>query len=336
MSAIKQSQSKGISKAAKLSGAAQRGSEVHGMGVSAARHTVQEKIVAQSLYDDVQLIRKAKPVIHNITNYVAMQTIANMLLALGASPIMAHAQEELVEIVQLSQALVINIGTLDEGWINNMHYAQREALKRRLPIILDPVGAGATILRTAVARDIMGRGVDVVRGNASEILSLADNSMSTKGVDAQHTTGAALEAAQQLAQAYKCVVVVSGEVDFVISVGQKVEDRQAGKERAVVNDHAVVNDQLIEREAIRQFRLDYGSPMLTRVTGMGCSVTALIAAFCAVNRNYAEAAAHAMTLLGCAAEIAEQRASGGPGSFYVALLDVLYSLGQDDLLAKIA
>jgi len=256
-------------------------------------------VSAQSLYHDLNLIRTTNPLIHNITNQVVMQTTANVLLAIGASPIMAHAQEELAEIVNISQALVLNIGTLDRLWIDNMHCAQQAALKRRIPIILDPVGSGATTLRTSVAKEILRTGVTVVRGNASEIMSLVDDTVGTKGVDSQHATQAALVAVTTLVNTYKCTVVVSGAVDLI----------------------ATSNYQIY---------LNYGTPLLTKVTGMGCSATALIAAFCVVNNDYVMAAAHAMAAFGIAAQIAAKHTKA-PGSFYVALLDQLYSLELQDI-----
>lgn len=251
-------------------------------------------ISAKSVFYDLQMIRNVNPLIHNITNYVVMQTSANMLLAIGASPIMAHAQEELQEIVQFSQALVLNIGTLDQSWIDNMLYAQQIALKNRVPIILDPVGAGATKLRTKKARELLRAGVTVVRGNASEIMALVDDSIKAKGVDAQHAVDDALQAAILLAQTYNCVVVISGQTDLIVTQNY-------------------------------QTQLSYGTPMLTKVTGMGCSATALIAAFCAVNQDYHLAAAHAMALLTLAAQKAVKQAKG-PASFYNELIDTLYSL----------
>lgn len=254
-----------------------------------------------SLYHDVDLIRQTHPLIHNITNLVVMPTTANFLLALGAAPIMAHAQEELVEIIQLAQALVINIGTPDETWLTAIKQAQHAALKRNIPIVFDPVGAGASRYRTQASLTILQRGIDVIRGNASEIMALLDTSITTKGVDSTQISSHALAFAQTLAEQYRCIVVVSGQIDFIVSATQTIA-------------------------------LDYGTPLLTKVVGMGCSLTAMIASFLAINPERFNACVHAMAWMGLVSEYAEKK-STGPGSFYSQLLDSLYSVQKHDLQA---
>ncbi|WP_342228218.1 hydroxyethylthiazole kinase [Rickettsiella endosymbiont of Rhagonycha lignosa] len=255
----------------------------------------------ESLYHDVDLIRQTHPLIHNITNLVVMPTTANFLLALGAAPIMAHAQEEIVEIIQLAQALVINIGTLDETWLTAIKQAQHAALKRNIPIVFDPVGAGASRYRTQASLTIIKRGIDVIRGNASEIMALLDTSIITKGVDSTQISRHALASAQTLAEQYRCIVVVSGQIDFIVSATQTIT-------------------------------LDYGTPLLTKVVGMGCSLTAMIASFLAINPERFNACVHAMAWMGLVSEYAEKKSSG-PGSFYSQLLDSLYSVQKNDLQA---
>ena len=254
-----------------------------------------------SLYHDVDLIRQTHPLIHNITNLVVMPTTANFLLALGAAPIMAHAQEELVEIIQLAKALVINIGTPDETWLTAIKQAQHAALKRNIPIVFDPVGAGASRYRTQASLTIIQRGIDVLRGNASEIMALLDTSITTKGVDTTQISSHALASAQTLAKQYRCIVVVSGQIDFIVSATQTIA-------------------------------LDYGTPLLTKVVGMGCSLTAMIASFLAINPKRFNACVHAMAWMGLVSEYAEKK-STGPGSFYSQLLDSLYSVQKHDLQA---
>jgi hydroxyethylthiazole kinase len=253
----------------------------------------------ESLFRDVALIRLNHPLIHNITNLVVMPTTANILLALGAAPIMAHAQEELDEIIQLAQALVINIGTLDQTWLAAIEQAQRAALKRGIPIVFDPVGAGASTYRTTSALTIIRRGVDVIRSNASEIMALLDTSIITKGVDTTQASSNAIASAQTLAQHYQCIVVVSGKTDFIVSESMSVA-------------------------------LDYGTPLLTKVVGMGCSLTAIIASFLSVNPDRFNAAVHAMAWMGLVSEYAEKN-SNGPGSFYNHLLDSLYAVQKNEL-----
>ena len=257
------------------------------------------KLCLDTLFRDLNQIRQSNPVVHNITNWVVMPITANMLLALGASPIMAHAEEETAEIAQLSQALVLNIGTLDQSWIDAMAVAQKAALTTGIPIIFDPVGAGASRYRTETAKKILAQGVTLIRGNASEIMALENTQIKTKGVDSTQTSHEALSAAQFIAKKYQCTVVVSGKTDLIVN-----------------------QDQYIT--------LDYGTPLLTKVVGMGCTLTAIIAAFLSVNSNPLCAAMHAVALFGLLGELSEQQATG-PGSFYTRLLDNLYTLKQTDL-----
>lgn len=251
------------------------------------------------IYDDLEQIRTIKPIVHNITNFVTMTTVANTLLALGASPIMAHASNELAEIINLANSFVINIGTLDDQWIHAMHVAQRCALTKKIPIILDPVGAGATTYRTHTAKTILNNGVNIVRGNASEILSLVDDTITTKGVDSKHDSESALLAAQQISRTHQCVVVISGQTDIIVSDNELTY-------------------------------IHHGTPLFTKVTGMGCAVTSVIAAFCAINPHHFLAACHAMIVFGRAGELAATQ-SRGCGSFYTNLLDTLSTLNKNDL-----
>ena len=253
----------------------------------------------ESLFHDLVLIRQTNPLIHNISNLVVMPITANILLALGAAPIMAHAKQELSDIIQLAQSLVINIGTLDKPWIASIKIGQEAALKCGIPIVLDPVGAGSSRYRTKTALKILKRGVHIIRGNASEIMALTDATIKTKGVDSMQTSVNALASARTLAKKYHCIVVISGKIDFVISATQTVA-------------------------------LNYGTPLLTKVVGMGCSLTAIIASFLTVNTDAFAASVHATALMGLVAEYAEKK-STGPGSFYTQLLDSLYSVQKTDL-----
>lgn len=244
------------------------------------------------ILEDLSLIKQAKPIIHNITNIVVMQTCANVLLSVGASPIMAHAEEELVDLASFTKALVINIGTLDETWVKAIFCAQKLAQKKHTPLIFDPVGAGCTSYRTLIAKKILEGGVSVLRGNASEIMSLQNSKIITAGIDSAHSSDYAKEAARELAIKYNCVVAVSGVSDYIVSP----------------HNECVINQ---------------GTPLFTAVTGMGCSVTALIGAFTAINSDYFLAAQYAMTLFAVSGEVAAQSVKGC-GSFYIELLDNLY------------
>jgi len=262
------------------------------------------KLTTPLIWSSIEAIRKKAPVVHNITNYVVMNSSANALLAIGASPVMAHAEEEVEDMVGIAGALVLNIGTLSPPWIHAMLRAASRAMERKIPIILDPVGAGATPYRTGAARELIREFPPaIIRGNASEIMALLDEDAKTKGVDSSAASHAALDAARQLNQDYGCVVCISGQTDYIVSGGDVTR---------VMNGH----------------------PMMTRVTGLGCTATALCGAFAAVNSVYAEATAHAMAVMGIAGEIAAND-SPGPGSLQVNFLDTLYGLSQGDIASHL-
>jgi len=228
------------------------------------------KISASSIWSSVKEIREKSPVIHNITNYVVMNNSANALLALGASPVMAHAEEEVEDMVTIAGALVINIGTLSPHWIRAMLLAAYRARHLNIPIILDPVGAGATAYRTSTARELLQEVPPaIIRGNASEIMAILEEDAKTKGVDSLTSSHTAVDAARQLNKNYGCAVCISGETDYII-YGDDITK--------IMNGH----------------------PMMARVTGMGCIATALCGAFAAVNHAFAEAAAQAMAVMGIA------------------------------------
>ena len=257
-------------------------------------------ISASHIWESVQKIRHTSPVVHNITNYVVMNNSANALLAIGASPVMAHAEEEVEEMVNIAGALVINIGTLSPQWIRAMFRAAHQAKKQNIPIILDPVGAGATTYRTSTARDLLHAvPPSIIRGNASEIMAILEEDAKTKGVESTTSSHDALDVARQLNRIHGSVVCVSGEIDYIIDGDSLTK---------VMNGH----------------------PMMTKVTGMGCIATALCGAFAAVNKVYAEAAAQAMAIMGIAGEIGVEGVPG-PGSLQVRFLDALYRLSEEDI-----
>lgn len=262
------------------------------------------KITAETIYTDVARIRETAPLVHNITNYVVMNNTANALLALGASPVMAHAEEEVAEMAGIAGALVINIGTLSRPWVAAMFRAAGRASDLKIPVILDPVGAGATTYRTKTCRDfIETTAPSIIRGNASEIMALAVQGARTKGVDSSDTSAAALEAAKALNKETGSTVCVSGEVDYIVDGGDVIT-------------------------------IENGHPMMPKVTGLGCTASALCGAFAAVNRSFPAAAAGAMAVMGIAGEIAAG-CSEGPGSLQVAFLDALYRLSEKDLKERL-
>ena len=257
-----------------------------------------------NIWASVQEIRRRAPVVHSITNYVVMNNTANALLALGASPIMAHAEEEMAEMVALSAALVINIGTLSAAWIRSMFAAAEHACKRGIPIVLDPVGAGATTYRTSTARDLIDAARPcIIRGNASEIMALCSDGIRSKGVDSANAASEALSAAQSLHQAFGSTVSISGETDYIVGEAGLIQVRN-------------------------------GHPMMTRVTGLGCTASALCGAFAAVEPDPMRAAAQAAIVMGIAGEMAAEGARG-PGTLQVLILDALYCLTQQDLESRI-
>lgn len=259
---------------------------------------------AEGIWRDIEAIRSGGPLIHNITNYVVMNTTANALLAIGASPVMAHAIEEVEEMTELAAALVINIGTLSQPWIAAMRKAAGRARQLRIPIVLDPVGAGATRFRTETARRLLEETPPtILRGNASEIRALALDEKGTKGVESRLDSTEAREAAGILASRFGCVVSVSGAVDLITD----------GTFAAHVAN---------------------GHPLMTRVTGLGCTASALIGAFAAVNPNPYRAATHAMAVMGIAGEIAAERAEG-PAGFQVHFIDALFKLEAGDIESRL-
>jgi hydroxyethylthiazole kinase len=255
------------------------------------------------LRDDLAALRERQPLVHNITNYVVMNFTANALLAVGASPIMAHAEEELAELLGIVSALVLNIGTLSTPWIRSMQVAAAEAKLRGVPIVLDPVGAGASHLRTDTALALIETAAPaVIRGNASEILALAGAAAATRGVDSTHASHDAADAARSLAQAHGCAVAVSGEQDFIT-------------------------------DGTSDLLLSGGDPLMPRVTGMGCTATAIVGAFAAVCPTPFRAAAAGMATMEVAGELAAAQANG-PGTFVPHFLDALHTLTPDQLATR--
>lgn len=257
----------------------------------------------EKVISDLQKVRENAPLVHNITNYVVMNSSANALLSLGASPVMAHALEEVEEMASIASAVVLNIGTLSDKWIEAMFKAGRKAKENGVPVILDPVGAGATKLRTETAKKLIDEvQPDIIRGNASEILALVMADAKTKGVDSSASSDDALEIARDRAAANNCIVSVSGKTDYITD-GTKVA--------------AVQN----------------GDAMMGRVTGTGCAATAITGAFAGVSDSWFDAAAGAMVIMGVAGEMARQKADA-PGTFQVKFLDALYQIGEKDIKTK--
>ena len=251
--------------------------------------------------DSLRQLRETKPLVHQITNYVVMNETANATLALGALPVMAHAMEEVGEMAAIAGALVLNIGTLSPDWVEAMILAGQVANQRGTPVVLDPVGAGATTYRTETAKRILDEvRVAVLRGNAGEIATLVGVDAEVRGVESIDAGIEPADLARRAARSLDLVVSVTGPVDHV-SDGERVV--------AIANGH----------------------PLLAAVTGTGCMATAITGCFLAADPyEPLDAAAAALVAFGVAGEDAAAGAKG-PGSFHVALYDSLAALDPETL-----
>ena len=259
-------------------------------------------VSADRFAQGLDLIRREGPLVHNVTNLVAMSLSANVLIAAGASPIMSAAPEEAGDLAAMSGALVVNMGTLTHDWILGAMAAIAGARPAGRPWLLDPVGVGATTFRNETAARLLAEQPTIVRGNASEIAALAGMSGGGKGVDSTLGTDAVAETATALASRIGAVVVATGAVDLVT-------------------------------DGNRTYRVANGHPLLGRITASGCALTGLMGAWAAVMADPLEAATGALVAYGIAAELAAETARG-PGSFAAALLDELTMLDGITLLAR--
>ncbi|MDP4169152.1 MAG: hydroxyethylthiazole kinase [Bacillota bacterium] len=250
----------------------------------------------------VEQVRQVNPLVHNITNVVVTNFTANGLLALGASPVMAYAKEEVADMAKIAGALVLNMGTLSSEEVEAMLIAGKSANENGVPVIFDPVGAGATPFRTEAARKIMnGIKVSIIRGNAAEIANVAGEEWSIKGVDAGEGNGDVRALAEKVARQYGMVVVITGKED-IISDG---------------TTHYIIRN---------------GHPILTKVTGTGCLLTSVVGAFAAVEKDLVLASAAALVTYEVAAELAASKtAEKGPGSFQIELLNELSNISAKDV-----
>ena len=258
----------------------------------------------EHLKRDLALIRAKSPLVHNITNYVAMNFSANALLAIGASPVMAHAVEEMDDMVGIASALVINIGTLDAEWVRGMLAAGRAAHRLGKPIVLDPVGAGATPYRTQTAWQIIREcHPTIIRGNASEIMALVNADIKSKGVDSSQSSDDAVESAKQLAKTTGAVVVISGATDYIT-------------------------------DGARVATITNGSPLMTQVTAMGCTASSIVGAFAGINPDPFEASLHGMAVMGICGERAVAK-KAAPGSLMTNFVDELSTITPEQLVEHI-
>lgn len=256
----------------------------------------------QDVAANLQKVREMNPLVHNITNVVVTNFTANGLLALGASPVMAYAKEEVADMAKIAGALVLNIGTLNETEVHAMKLAGSSANRHGVPIVLDPVGAGATAYRTETARMLASNlQIGILRGNAAEVANVAGREANIKGVDAGREGGDAVELARFAAKQLRTVVVITGKED-------------------VVSDGTVT------------YTVQGGDAILTRVTGTGCLLSSVIGAFVAVVPDRVQASVSALVAYSVAAELAAERTADlGPGSFQIEFLNQLAKVSAADI-----
>jgi hydroxyethylthiazole kinase len=250
------------------------------------------------VYPILDKIRGTKPLVHHITNWVTIYDCANITRAIGALPVMAHAPEEVEQMTGIAGALVLNIGTLTVDLIDTMIKAAKKANEKGIPVVLDAVGVGATDLRTNKALEILDNvKVDIIKGNSSEIAKLAGAKAETKGVEAADVEGDLIELAKKLANERKATVAITGKEDIVTD-GSKV------------------------------YICKNGHDMMGSIVGTGCMVASVIGSFAAVEKDYAKAAAAALTSFGIAGELAAREARG-PGSYKEMFYDEVFELDAD-------
>jgi hydroxyethylthiazole kinase len=251
----------------------------------------------------LERLRGQKPLVHHITNFVVMNDTANVTLHIGALPVMAHAPEEVADMVRLAGALVLNLGTLSRPWLDAMHLAARAANAGAIPIIIDPVGAGATPFRTEHSLALLRTfRIQILRGNLGEVATLCGVAAEVRGVEAINAAAPAAEMALKAAIDFQLTAAITGAVDHV-SDGRQV------------------------------IAVDNGHHWLSTLTGTGCMATTLVGAFAAVTPDALLAAVSGLAGMGIAAEQAARKAHG-PGSFKVALQDAIYHLKPDDFLRQ--
>ena len=267
-----------------------------------------ERSMLKQMFDQV---REKSPLIHNITNYVTVNDCANMVLACGASPIMADDKEEVAEIQTICAGLNINIGTLNSRTIESMKIAGKRANELGHPAVLDPVGVGASTLRTSTANELLKAvKFTVIRGNISEIKTLAVGTGTTKGVDADIADR-----------------VTEENLDEVVAFVKKFAERTG----AVI---AVTGAIDIVADAKKAYCIYNGHPMMSSITGTGCQLSALTAAFVTANQDHPlEAAAAAVCAMGLAGEIAHKRLTpqDGNATYRNYIIDAIYHMDGDEL-----
>lgn len=250
-------------------------------------------------------VRVKKPVVHHLTNWVTIYDCAQVVKTLGASPVMAHAPEEMVDMVQIASALVLNIGTLTTDFVEAMLLAAKTANHLLIPVVLDACGAGATPMRDQQCQHLLDNSrIDIIKGNQSEIARLAGQNVRTRGVDAEDVQSDLVSLARGLAKSRNATVVITGKQDVVASPSAAV----------------LVNN---------------GHELMTSVVGTGCMASSVIGTFAAIEEDHVAAAASALVCYEIAAELAAARQDClGPASFKQYLFDALYALDENTVTAR--
>jgi hydroxyethylthiazole kinase len=249
------------------------------------------------VFELLKLVRQEKPLVHHLTNWVTIYDCANVVKVIGASPVMAHAQEEVAQMSAISSALVLNIGTLTVDLVKAMKIAAKSANRKGIPVVLDACGAGATELRDKSCFELLDEcRIDIIKGNASEIARIAGEKVRTKGVDSSQIELNLQRLAKRLASERNCTVVITGKED-VISDGRRI------------------------------FLVKNGDPMMSHIVGTGCMAASMIGTFAAVEKDFCLAASAGLVCFEIAAELAQKKAKG-PGSFKEQLFDCIYKLDE--------
>jgi hydroxyethylthiazole kinase len=248
------------------------------------------------IYEVLQKIRKVSPLVHHITNWVTIADCANIVKVFGGSPVMAHAPEETSEMASIAEAVVLNIGTLNNSTVEAMKQALKAANKKNIPVIIDAVGVGATRYRNEKIKELLEHKIAVLKGNASEIASTAGINVTTKGVDTGDVMGDIASIAATLAKERECVVVVTGKEDICTNGAEIIKVKN-------------------------------GSPMMAQIVGTGCMASSVIGTFCAVEKDYFFAAIAGLVCFEIAAEDAA-KTSEGPGTFKTKMFDKIITLSD--------
>ena len=258
------------------------------------------------IYEIFERVKKDKPLVHHITNWVTIYDCANMTRTFGALPVMAHAKEESGDMAAIASALVLNIGTLTPELIESMIVAAKSANRKGIPVVLDAVGVGATRLRNESAAKLLDVvRIDIIKGNSSEIAKLAGMNVTTRGVESTKVETDLMVIAKKLAKERNATVVITGKEDIV-------------------------------SDGINTYIIRNGHELMGKVVGTGCMAASVIGAFAAVEKDYAKACAAALSIYGVAGELAAN-GSNGPGSFKENLFDAVYNLNKEKIeeLSKI-